>query len=83
MPSWICMRGVEDAIMSNDSPDVVMRRIDEAGDGWITIDTVRLAHDDEPRTMYVRATEITAVMPIHPRQVEAELDEPPDWYARD
>jgi len=33
--------------------------------------------------MYIRATEITAVMPIHPRQVEAEMDEPPDWYARD
>jgi hypothetical protein len=83
MPSWICMKGVEDAVMSNDSPDVVMRRIDEAGDGWITIDTIRLAHDDEPRTMYIRAAEITAVMPIHPRQLEAELDDPPDWYARD
>ena len=46
-------------------------------------DRVVPAHDDEPRTMYIRAAEVTAVMPIHPRQVEAELDEPPDWYSRD
>ena len=76
------MRGEFEAIMSNDSPDLVMRRIDEAGDGFITVTGIPMAHDDEARTLYVRASDIVAVMPIHPLQYEAELDDPPDWYTR-
>jgi hypothetical protein len=43
---------------------------------------MRLAHDDDVRTGYARAGDIVAIMPIHPRQVEADLDDPPDWYER-
>jgi hypothetical protein len=75
------MRGDPEAIMSNDSADVVMRRIEEAGDGFITIAGVPFARDDEPRTGYVRASEVAAVLPMHPRQYEADLDDPPDWYS--
>ena len=76
------MRGEAEAIMSNESPDAVMQRIDEMGDGFIAIAVVPLARDDQARTAYVRASDITAVLPLHPRQYEAELDEPPDWYTR-
>jgi hypothetical protein len=82
MPCWICLRGEVNAIMSNDSPDEVMRRIDAAGDAFITVAGIPMAHDDESRTLYVRASDITSVMPIHPREYEAELDDPPDWYTR-
>jgi len=75
------MRGDPDAIMSNDSPDMIMRRIEEAGDGFITIATIPFARDDESRTAYVRGSEIAAVLPLHPRQYEADLDDPPDWYS--
>jgi MmyB-like transcription regulator ligand binding domain len=51
------MRGDPDPIMSNDSPDGVMRRIEEADDGFITIAGMPYGRDDEPRTGYVRATE--------------------------
>jgi hypothetical protein len=80
MPCWIYMRGDPDPIMSNDSPDVVMRRIEEADDGFITIAGMPYGRDDEPRTGYVRATDVTAVLAMHPRQYEADLDDPPDWY---
>jgi hypothetical protein len=35
-----------------------------------------LAHDDEPRTGYVRASEIAPVLHMHPRRYEAELNDP-------
>jgi hypothetical protein len=83
MPSWIYLRGDEDAIGSTDSADEVMRRVDESGDGFITLSGLPHAHDDEPRTLYVRASEVVAVFPMHPRQYEDVLDEPPDWYTRE
>jgi hypothetical protein len=80
VPCWIYLRGDPDAIMSNDSADVIMQRLDDAGDGFITFAGMPYAHDDEPRTGYVRATDISVVLAMHPRQYEADLDEPPDWY---
>jgi hypothetical protein len=43
---------------------------------------IPIAHGDEPRTGYIRASEIVAVLPVHPKQYEAQLDDPPDWYDR-
>jgi hypothetical protein len=80
MPCWIYLRSDSDWIMSNDSADMVMRSLEEAGDRFIAIATMPLGRGDEPRTAYVRASEIAAVLPMHPRQYEAELDDPPDWY---
>jgi hypothetical protein len=81
MPCWIYLRGDgPDAITCNDSADVVMQRIEEAEGGFITIGVMPIAHDDEVRTGYLWATDINAVLPMHPRQYEAELDDPPDWY---
>ena len=37
----------------------------------------RLSRDDDVRTGFIRAEDI--VMPMHPRQVGAELDDPPNW----
>ena len=51
-------------------------------DGFITVKSMPYAHDDEARTGYVRGTEVAAVIPMHPREYEAELDDPPDWYTR-
>jgi hypothetical protein len=34
------------------------------------------------RTGYARAKDIAAILPMHPRELEAELDDPPDWYQR-
>ncbi len=81
MPCWIYLRGDEDAITCNDSADAVMQRIEGSDGGFITIAVMPLAHDDEPRTGYVWAGDINAVLPMHPRQYEAELDDPPDWYS--
>jgi hypothetical protein len=82
MPSWIYLRGDPNAVLSNDSPDVIVRRIEEAGDGFITFAGMPYARDDEPRSGYVRAADIAAVLAMHPREYEADLDDPPDWYTQ-
>ena len=82
MPSWIYLRGDPDAIMSAEAADEVLTRIQEAGDGFITVAGMQYAHGDESRSCYIRASDIAAVVAMHPRQYEAELDDPPDWYTR-
>jgi hypothetical protein len=82
MPCWIYLRGDPDAIMSNDAADEVLKRIEQVGEGFITVAGMQYAHDDEPRSGYIRASDISAVLAMHPRQYEADLDEPPDWYTR-
>jgi len=52
------------------------------GDGFITVAGMQYAHKDESRSCYIRASDIAAVVAMHPRQYEAELDDPPDWYTR-
>jgi hypothetical protein len=80
MPCWIYLRGDEDAITCEDPADVVMQRIESAEPAtFIHFGLARLSRDDDIRTGYIRAGDIVAVMPMHPRQVEAELDDPPDW----
>lgn len=81
MPCWVYIRGDEEAITCNEPADVVLERIERADAGaFIHVVMAPLARDDEPRTGYVMAGEIVAVLPIHPRQFDAELDNPPDWY---
>jgi hypothetical protein len=82
VPCWIYLRGDSEAIISNDAADTVLQRVEEADGGFITVTVVPLAHDDDVRTGYVRASDVAAVLPVHPRQYEAELDDPPDWYTR-
>ena len=61
--------------------DVVLQRVEASAPvAFVHIGLARLAHDDDVRTGYVRAGDVVSVMPMHPRQVAAELDEPPDWY---
>ena len=80
VPCWIYLRGDEDAITSEDPADVVMQRIETADPAaFIHFGLARLSRDDDVRTGYIRAGDIVAVMPMHPRQVEDELDDPPDW----
>ena len=67
--------------MCNEAADVVLQRMEAASpEAFVPIAMMRLAHDDEVRTGYVRASAVVAVLPMHPRQAEYELDDPPDWY---
>lgn len=83
MPCWIYTRGDSEAIVSNEAADVVLHRVEAADKGaFIQVALAPLAHDDEPRTGFVCASDVSAVLPMHPRQFEQELDDPPDWYSR-
>ena len=81
MPCWIYLRGDEDAIISDDAADVVLHRVEAAAEGaFIQVASVPVAHGDEPRTGFIRADDIVALLPVHPQQYESELDDPPAWY---
>ena len=82
MPCWIYLRGDEDPINCNEPADLVLQRIEDAAPGaFIHIAAPQYARDDEPqRTGYVLASGIVAVLPMHPHEFEAILDDPPDWY---
>jgi hypothetical protein len=81
MPCWIYLRGDAEAITSEEPADVVLHRIEQAeADAFVHFGLSRLAPDDEVRTGYVRARDVVAVLPMHPRQVAADLDDPPEWY---
>ena len=84
MPCWIYLRGDENAIMCEDAAEDIVRRLEEAEspDAFITFAAMRYAHDDRPRSGYVRAAEVQSVLGMHPREYEDELDDPPDWYTR-
>lgn len=81
MPSWIYLRGDAEAITSEEPADVVVNRVEDAEpDAFVHFGLSRLAPDDEVRTGYVRAGDVVAVLPMHPLQVTADLDDPPEWY---
>lgn len=80
MPCWIYLRADPDAITCEEPAAVVLQRVEAAdSDAFIHFALARLTRTDDVRTGYIRAGDIAAVMPIHPRQVEADLDDPPDW----
>jgi hypothetical protein len=83
MPCWIYLRGDENAIMCEDSAEAIIRRLEEVetADAFITFAAMRYAHDDDARAGYVRALEVQSVLSMHPREYEADLDDPPDWYS--
>ena len=80
MPCWIYLGGDADAITCEEPADAVLQRVENAAPGtFIHFGVSRLSRDDDVRTGFIRAEDIVAVMPMHPRQVEAELDDPPNW----
>jgi len=82
VPCFIYLRDDSDPVHCNEAPDVVFDRVTAAPpDDFVHVTITAYAHDDEPRTGFVRASEVAAILPMHPRQLEAELDDPPDWYA--
>ena len=66
--------------MSSESAEAILQRVNEAGEGFISFEVVPAARDDAPSTGYLRASDVVAVAPVHPRHYEAHLDEPPEWY---
>jgi hypothetical protein len=83
VPCYVYLRGDPDAIHCNEAPDEVLRRIEEAApEEFVHLAMTAYAHDDAIRTGYARAGDVVAILPMHPRQLEASLDDPPSWYHR-
>jgi hypothetical protein len=83
MPCWIYLCRDPNPVHCNEPADVVVRRIEETSDGeFMHIDLTPYAHDDAVRTGYIRPRDVAAVLAMHPRELEADLDDPPDWYAQ-
>ncbi len=81
MPCFVYLRADPNPIHCNDPADEVLRRIEGAApDAFVQLATTPYAHGDSVRTGYARAGDIAAILPMHPRELEADLDEPPEWY---
>lgn len=83
MACYIYLRGDPDGMSCAEAADVILHRVENTNeDDFLPFAVAPLARDDESRTAYVRSKDVVAVMPIHPRQLESELDDPPDWYTK-
>lgn len=81
MPSKIFIRADEEPVWCDDPADVVIERIEQADRGaFIQVALISYGPADPSRTAYVRADDVTAVLPIGRLEMEAALDEPPEWY---
>jgi hypothetical protein len=81
VPSYIYLRGDLDPLHCNEPADVVLHRVEAAApEEFVQFVMTPYARDDEARTAYARAGDVVAVMPMHPREFEAEMDDPPVWY---
>jgi hypothetical protein len=83
MPSFVYLRQDPNPIHCNEAPDEILRRVEHADpEAFVHLATAPYAHDDAVRTGYARARDIAAILPMHPQELEADLDDPPDWYHR-
>ncbi|PTL58732.1 hypothetical protein [Paraconexibacter algicola] len=81
MPSKVYIRADEDAIWCDDPADVVVKRVEQAGaEDFVQVTLISYGPADPHRTAYVRAGDVTAVLPIGRLEMEAVLEDPPDWY---
>jgi hypothetical protein len=81
VPCFIYLREDPNPIRCNDPADIVVRRVEEASAGqFVHVALTPYGHDDVVRTAYVRCSDIAAILPMHPRELQADLDDPPDWY---
>lgn len=82
MPCKIYLRADEDAIYCNEAADAVVHRVEDAGDQrFIQVLLTPYGRGDAPRTAYVTPADVSAVLPIHPQEYEASLDDPPEWFS--
>jgi hypothetical protein len=74
-------RADEDAIYCNEPADVVVGRIEASDEArFIQVTLAPYGKADPPRTAYVSPGEVTAVLPTHQLELEAMVEDPPDWY---
>jgi hypothetical protein len=82
MPCYIYLRADPSPMHCNEPADAVLQRVEQAPEHeFVQVAMTPYAHDDSVRTAYVRASDVAAIMPMHPRELEADLDDPPEWYA--
>jgi hypothetical protein len=82
MPCKIYLRGDEDAIFCNEAADAVVQRIEDAeGRRFVQVALTPYGRGDAARTAYVTPGDVSAVLPMHPQEYEAGLDDPPDWLS--
>lgn len=81
MPCKIYLRGDEDAIYSNDPADVIADRVESASDRrFVTVELTPYAHGEGTRTAYICPTDVVAILPMDPRELLHDLDQPPEWH---
>ncbi len=82
MPCKVFLRADSEPIWCQDPADVVVQRIEDAGDGtrFVQVQLTPNAHGDAPLTAYICPIDVSAILPIHPKELSVELENPPEWY---
>jgi hypothetical protein len=82
MPCKVFLRADSEPIWCQDASDVVARRIEDAPPEtrFVQVLLTPNSHDDAPLSAYICPADVTAILPIHPKELAAELDNPPEWF---
>jgi hypothetical protein len=82
MPCKVFLRADSEPIWCQDAADIVVQRIESAPPGtrFVQVQLTPNSHDDTPLSAYICPTDVAAVLPIHPRELASELDNPPEWF---
>jgi hypothetical protein len=84
MPCKIWLRQDDSAVYCAEAADVVVKRVEESEPGrFIPVTLIPYGRRDAPRTGYVNPADVTGVLPIPAEELDAILDDPPDWYPQD
>lgn len=82
MPSKLYLAGDSDAIWLMLPPDEALSLIEQARANdtyYLRLDMVPITQHDTPRPAYFNPAQVAALLPLDPREIQAEYDDPPDW----
>jgi hypothetical protein len=82
MPCKVFLRADSEPIWCQDAADIVVQRIQDAGPGtrFVQVQLTPNGHGDTPLSAYICPADVSAILPIHPKEMAAELENPPEWF---
>jgi hypothetical protein len=80
MSSKLFLIGDSEPLICEAEPDVLLDLLERVEpDAFMRVEMSPYARDEHSRPAYLRPSCVSAVMPMHPREREHWLDNPPEW----
>ncbi len=82
MPCKVFLRADSEPIWCQEPADLVVQKIEEAGADtrFVQAQLTPNGPGDTPLSAYICPADVSAILPIHPREMAAELENPPEWF---